>query len=160
MREFALSQITVNDGTDRKIFHRLSPDDPINPNAYSWFGGELVTNTLLDQLENPISGIARLLREQTSLRLRPGNEQLIFGVYSRHIVPIEYSPVDERVKVHLFNSHIRNDVDYEPAFEGLDHLIETKEKLLKAYDVVPMVRFIMEQMSVERHSRLMNGENI
>jgi len=160
MKEIALAQITMNDGTDRKIFRLKSLDDTVSPNGYGWFGGELGNHPVLDQPENPISGMVRQLREQTSLRMTLGSEQLNFGVYSRHIVPPEYSPDDTRVKVHLFDAFIRDGVNYQSAFAGVDHLVATNKELLKGHDVVPMVRFILEQMAVERNYRLMNGGDI
>jgi hypothetical protein len=169
MREIALAQIAVNDGTDAKIFRRLGADDPSDPNAYSLFGGYLDRHkSLADAYENPLNGVARLLREQIPSYTGQG-AGLLLGPYKPLEVPKEYSLVDAPVKVHFFEAFIREKVDAEKfhrpavnlelAFKGVDYLVTTNKELLKRHDVVPMVRFILEQMVIDRHSRLMNGED-
>jgi hypothetical protein len=169
MSELVLAQIAVNDGTDRKIFRQLGPDDPTSPNCYGFFGGYLDRHILLNGYENPIDGTVRLLGEQTHLDMSHG-EDLLLGPYSQHIVPPEYSLLDAAVKVHFFEAFIRKSVsaeafvwegvNYELAFEGVDYTVLTNKELLKRRDVAPIVRFILEEISVDRHSQLMNSNNI
>jgi len=163
MSELALAQIAVNDGTENKIFRHFGPDDPASPNEYGLFGGYLPPNAaLVGRYENPHDGMIRLLREQTHLDMRHG-EELLLGSYHQLETPKDLSIASEPVKIHFFEAFIRQgvnaeqaympDVDLKFAFEGVKHAILTNEELLKKSKVVPVVRFILEQMAERSNGR-------
>lgn len=99
---------------------------------------------LLVQYENPISGMVRILEQQTSLNISRYHE-LGFGLYHQHIVPRAYSHADEPVKVHFFQAVLNQGVSYENSFRGSYSVKCTNEQLLRRKDVSPLVRFILEK---------------
>ena len=145
MKELALASMTTTD-RNKNVFRRFNRDDLTYPNLLGFYGGFLKLDSALGYYENPMAGIVRLLGEQTSLDMRP-EVQITLGPYSNLIVPAEYTSDREPAKVHFFQTVLRaSEADLEKAYRETQSVLVTNSELLMRHDVVPMVRFILEQI--------------